>query len=135
VKLPVGAREHSRARQEIPFAFLRERDVHRRRLAHFAELDHAREERVACSDRVRSGLYQQARAGDGREGDRDLKFRVIVAARAFEGVGPAVIEHVFALAVAFQVAGRRSINRAGFVFDDEILRQPAGFSSDRFRPP
>ena len=49
---------------------------------------------------------QQAGAGHRAERDRDLQLRVVVAAGPLEGVRPAVVEHVFAVAVGFRVHRR-----------------------------
>jgi len=62
-----------------------------------------------------------------------LQLRIIIAACALVGVGPAVIEDVFALAVRFQIAGGDRVNLAAFVFDDKMLREPSRPAADRFR--
>ena len=49
---------------------------------------------------------QQARAGDRREGRRDLQLGIVTPARPLERVGPMVVEDIFALAVALEVSGR-----------------------------
>ena len=76
--------------------------------------------------RLRAGLDQQPRAGRGRERHGDLQLGIIAAAGALIGVGPAVIEHIFAARMRFQVAGRRPQDFAVCGFDQEMLRLPAG---------
>ena len=63
--------------------------------------------------RVGSRPHQQAPARHGRERHGDLQLGVVVAARPLVGVGPGVVEHVLALAVRFQVAGRAASDLAG----------------------
>ena len=50
---------------------------------------------------VEIGPHQQARSGHRREGDRRLQLRVITAASPLEGIGPAPVEHILAVRVAF----------------------------------
>ncbi len=47
-------------------------------------------------------LQQQARAGRRRERHGDLQLGIIIASRAVPGVGPGMVEHIFALAVALE---------------------------------
>ena len=44
-----------------------------------------------------------------------------------------MIEHVFALAVRLQIAGRNGMDFTPLVLDDKMLRDPAAASADRFR--
>ena len=62
--------------------------------------------------RVDALADQQARAGRRRKGNRGLQFRIIASAGAFIGIGPAAVEHVFALRVGFQIAGHNAGDRA-----------------------
>ena len=56
--------------------------------------------------RQRARAHQQAAAGRRRERHRDLELRIIAAAGALIGLGPAAVEHVFAARMRFQIAGR-----------------------------
>ena len=47
-----------------------------------------------------------------RERHRDLELGIILPAGALPRIGPAVVEHIFALAVALQIGGRRSAKLA-----------------------
>ena len=69
---------------------------------------------------------QQARAGRRGEGRSDLELGVVASAGALVGIGPAMVEDIFALAVALQEAGRRRQELASIVLDEEIGRRPAG---------
>ena len=67
--------------------------------------------------------------GGGGEGHRDLEFRVIAPARAFIGMGPVVVEDVFALTVAFRIE-RRHADDLTLGTGDEVLRLPAASRAD-----
>ena len=73
---------------------------------------------------------QQARPGRRREGNRGLQFRIIAAAGALIGVGPAAVEHVFALRVRFQIAGHDAGDGA-VELGHEVARPPAGSRAGR----
>ena len=47
-----------------------------------------------------------AAARHRRERHRDLQLGIILPARPLPGLGPAVVEHIFALAVALEIGGR-----------------------------
>ncbi len=85
------------------------------------------------ADRVgeRAGPGEQTRPRYGREGDRGLELGIVAAAGAFEGLGPAMVEHVLTLAVALHVKRHRAQQRAVGRFGQEILRLPAGAPADR----
>ncbi len=79
-----------------------------------------------CIDAV---THQQATSGGGREGNTGLQLRVVVAARALVGVGPAVIENVFALRVVLQIAGN---NADGFsAYSRHQMARPPASAGDR----
>ena len=70
--------------------------------------------------------HEEASPGRRGEGRGDLKLGVIAAARAFIGVGPGMIEHIFALAMALEIRGRGSDDPAGRILNDHMRRRPAG---------
>jgi hypothetical protein len=76
-----------------------------------------RQQRVAV-------IAQQPRPDAWREGHRHLQFRVIVSAGPLPGVGPAMVEHIFALAVGLEISGRRGRDPAGS-FDHDRQGGPA----------
>ena len=59
---------------------------------------------------IASVLQQQARAGRRGERRGDLQLGIIIAARPVPGIGPGMVEHIFALAV--RLADRRAARRA-----------------------
>ena len=90
-------------------------------------LDHG----VAHAVFVRAGAREQAGAGHRREGHGDLELGVVAAAGALEGLRPAMVEDVFALAVAFHVERGGALQGAVVAFGQQILRLPAGPPADR----
>ena len=72
------------------------------------------------------GATSSRRPGGGRERHRHLELRIIAAAGALIGVGPAGIEHVFAARVGLQIARHDAGDRAVFGLRHEMLRLPAG---------
>ena len=77
----------------------------RRQLVALGELpDGARQQRFVVFA-GRAGTHQEPGTRHRRERHGDLQFGVIVAASLHEGVRPAVVEHVLALAVRFDIAG------------------------------
>src|SRR6476646_5843337 len=105
VELLIGAFEEAEFAAELPFLLGEKGDVQAGDAEPGADL-HSRleQERLALAFAL-AGTHQQAPARDGSERDRDLELRIIVAAGACIGVGPAMVEHVFALRVRFEVAG------------------------------
>ena len=79
----------------------------------------------------RAGPGEQARSRHRREGHRRLELGIITAAGALEGLRPAMVEDVFALAVALHVKRDGALQGAVVGFGQEILRLPAGAPADR----
>ena len=69
----------------------------------------------------------------GRERRGDLKLRIVAPARPLIGVRPAVVEDIFALAVALEIAGRGGDDAPAAVLDHDMRRRPAGAPADRAR--
>ena len=105
VKLLVGALQEAVLGEKFPFGFAREGHMHRRGLADAAQRDEAACERRADLLAIDVVADQEARAGRRRERNRALQLRIIAAAGALIGIGPAAVEHVFALRMRFQIAG------------------------------
>ena len=80
--------------------------------------------------RHRAGAHQQPPARHGRERHGDLQLGVVVPARLHEGFRPAVVEHVLALAVRFQVA-RRATGDVAAKLEHQVARRPAGAPAHR----
>ena len=80
--------------------------MRRGQVAGGGDLDQGIGEAAAHGLRQRSRAGEQAGAGHRGERHRDLQLGVIVAAGVLEGLGPAVVEDVFAARMALHVAGR-----------------------------
>ena len=131
MELLVGALQESALAEEVELRLGGEGDVNAGRLIEPAQLDQACGERLAGDIGMRARLDQEPASGRRRERHGDLELRIIVAAGALVGLGPAAVEDVFAARVAFDVAGRGGEQRAVGGFDDEVLRLPAGPPADR----
>ena len=81
----------------------------------------------------RVGRDQEPPPGDRRERRSDLEFGIVAPAGALVGVGPGVIEHVLALAMALEIAGGGGDHAPARVFDDDMRRRPARAAADRAR--
>src|SRR6185503_8198078 len=80
-----------------------------------------------------AGAGEQARAGHRRERYRRLELGIVAAAGALEGLCPAVVEDVFALAVALHIERYRTLQGAVVGLGQQVLRLPAGAAADRLR--
>jgi hypothetical protein len=133
MELLVGALQIAARAQRLPFGLRQKRHVRGREFALPGDFG----ERIAeCEPHLlgeRAGAGEEARAGHGRERHRGLQLRIVVAADALERVRPAVIEDVFALRVAFQIAGRGADEFALSGFDEQMARLPAGAAANRLR--
>ena len=76
---------------------------------------------------------QQPAPGHRRERRGDLKLGIVAPAGALVGVGPGVVEHIFALAVALEIAGRGGDDPPARVLDHDMRRRPARSPADRAR--
>ncbi|GIK82231.1 MAG: hypothetical protein BroJett024_33360 [Alphaproteobacteria bacterium] len=82
---------------------------------------------------VFAGPCEQTGAGRRREGHRDLELGVIGAAGPHIGLGPALVENVFAPGVGLQIAGDDPDELAAGILRDEMLGEPAGPRANRTR--
>ena len=105
VELAADADQPSRRLEQRDLALLDERRVRRGQ----AVLGDQRLGRPDQPERRVRIDGEQARAGDGGERHRDLELGIIAPTGAGPGVGPAVVEDIFALAVALGI-GRRGAN-------------------------
>jgi hypothetical protein len=131
VELLIGALQEAELAGEFPFCAREERNVQRRQVEPLGELD-------CCLEHDRLALYcvcarphQESFAGDRREGHRRLELRIVAAAAARVGVGPAVVEDIFAERVGFQIAGHAASELTLIVLEQEMLRQPTGLGRGR----
>ncbi len=112
---------------------------HRRRdLARGAEGDVRRRQLVLHRDRFKRGkkggrlVAEQAAARAGRERHGHLQLGIISPAGPLPRLGPAVIEHIFALTVGLQI-GRGGTDRAAALLDHHRQRAPAALAPDAAR--
>ena len=59
-----------------------------------------------------------------------MKFGIVFAARALEGIGPAMIEYIFAARMALYVTGRGADEGAFLVLGKQMARLPASSPAD-----
>ena len=62
-----------------------------------------------------------------------MQFRIVVAARALIGIGPAVIENIFALRMRFRIAGGCPDELSAGFLRQEMHGLPSGTVADRAR--
>src|SRR5712692_5219065 len=105
MELLVGAVQEALAREVLALPLGQEGDVDAGCLVPAAHFEQAGGETGLHGGGVRPGPDQQTAAGGGRERDRNLELRVVLAAGALVGLGPAAVEHVFAARMGFEVAG------------------------------
>ena len=103
-----------------------ESDVRRRNLV----LD---DDRLGRREQMLRLAAEQARTRDRRERHRDLELGIIGPACALERVRPAMVEHIFALAVRLQIGRRGGSQMRSAVLDQERRGRPAGALADASR--
>src|SRR5690348_1683454 len=133
MKLLVGALEKSALPECVPFGLAQERYVGGRELIDGREFHEGVRKRAANGLCLRASSCEQARAGNRCEWHRHLQLRIIVAAGAFEGLSPAMIEDVFAAGMGFDVTGRGTEETALTVLREQVTRLPSGPATDRAR--
>ena len=127
MELRIGAVKPGPALDGARVLLWHEGDVNRRRLALLAEVYKACRQLRPQGRRGR----QKARAGRRRERHGALELRVIAPAGAAIGIGPAVIENIFAIAVVLEIAGHNANDAAPVIFKNEMAPAPAGFGDGR----
>ena len=133
VELLVGALQEAALAERAPFGFGQEGDVGRRQIIVLGDLGERLRQAPAHGVGELAGPGEQARAGHRRERHRHLELGVIVAAGALEGLGPAVVEDVFAARMALHVAGGGAEQGAVLVLGEQMAGLPAGVAADRIR--
>src|ERR1043165_8461138 len=89
-----------------------------------------REQRVLSLLARRVLRHQQTAPGHWGEGNACLQLGIVAAAGALEGVGPAPVEHVFALGVRLQIERKQAMN-ATIALDHQMTRPPTGARRSR----
>ena len=130
MELLVGALQKAAGTEAAPFVLAEKRDVNAREPVALRQLCGAGREHALASFAGGSGPYQQPPPRHGREGDGDLQLGIVITPCLHEGFRPAVIEHVLALAVGFQIA-RRAAGDLAAKPEHEMARGPAGAAADR----
>ena len=133
VKLLVGALQIAEPAEELEFRLGRKGHMHAGSAAALANLDQAAGERALDGLGLRAVAHQEAAAGRRRERYGDLQLRIIAAAGALIGLGPAAVEHVFTARVALEIAGRRGNQGAIRRFCQHMPSLPARSGTDRLR--
>ena len=126
MELLVVALEEAERARKLPFLARGEGDVQRGGLEPVGQRRRGlQQERLALGP-VRAIAHQQPPTRNRREGHGGLQLRIVAAAGALIGVGPGVIENIFAVGMRFQIAGHAGGDAASCVLQNEMLRQPAG---------
>ncbi len=131
VELPVGARQIAVFGKLLLLGFSGEGDVQRGGAELGGQRGAGGGEQRAVLAGVAARPDQQAPAGHRREGHRRLELGIVAPAGAFIGVGPAVVEDVFAHGMAFQVAGHDRGRPAVGAVEHQVLAEPAGLAGGR----
>ncbi len=108
----------------LPFMLGAEGDMHRRQVERPAGLFQRRGQR--CDRHAGIRVTQQARARRRTERCGDLQLRIVVATGPFQRMRPAVIEHIFAVAVGLGVHRRHRDDLPRLAAQHGVLRQPSG---------
>ena len=97
MELLVGALEEAELAGKLPLFAREEGDVEAGDAEPVGHLHRGLEQHRLALDLTFAGADEEALARDGRERDRGLKLRIIAAAGALIGIGPAMVEDIFAL--------------------------------------
>src|SRR3974377_1622252 len=100
MELLVVALQEAALAEGVPLRVGQERDMCRRQLAAGRDFNQSIGERVMHSFGYGPRAAEHPRTGHWRERHRHLQLGIIVAADALEGLGPAVIEDIFAARMA-----------------------------------
>src|SRR5690348_11320642 len=76
---------------------------------------------------------KKSSAGHGRERNGHLQLWIILTARALPRVRPAMVEHIFALAVRLEVGGGGRNEMRDLILDEDRSRSPSGARPDAVR--
>ena len=132
MKLLARPRHETGALEGFAIPAIGEGDVNRRGAGRLAQRAQPRDQRLAGAlGRIRRD--EQPPARHRREGNGDLQLGVIAPARALIGLGPTVVEDIFALAMGLQVGRRRRDEPAAGIFHEHMRGRPAGTPAHRTR--
>ncbi len=122
VELHAGPLQPARLAQALPLIPRAKRDVNGRQTERVTGLFQRIRQRGHWHAAARPS--QQSRTRNRTERRRDLQFRIIILAGPFQRVGPAMIEHILAVAVRLRIHRRNRDDRPGLVAQHRVLRQP-----------
>ncbi len=126
MELLVGALEEALPSGKLPFRARKKSNVQRGDAQFGGQRGAGLQQDRFAFGLIGTGAHEQTTPRDRRKGHRHLKLGIVTAAGALIGIGPAMIEHIFALAVRFQIAGHAGGKRAVAVLEQQMARQPAG---------
>ena len=124
-ELHILARQQPGLGHRPPVRLGRKVDVQRRHAQPLGQGQSPLDQGLAHTGQIRVWMSQEARAGRGGEGHGAQQFGIIAAARPLIGVGPAVVEDVFALAVALQIEGHDAQHGVVVASQRQVMRSPA----------
>src|SRR5690606_31974753 len=130
MELAALARDESRALEQRALLVDRKQHVQRRCPRLGGELAGGIEQVLCDGGNVGSGRNEYALARRGRERHCRDELRIIPAAAALVGVGPAPVEHEFAARVVFEIERQRAEQRAGCVLDEQVRGSPRRAAAD-----
>ena len=131
VKLTVGALQETALAEMMPFVFGDEGPVRRGGARLATEFDRAGDQPVAVRRHRGAGPDQEPAPRRRRERHADLELGIIAPAGALIGIGPAIIEDIFAHRMGLQIGRHDGPHRAFIaVAQHEMARIPASTVAD-----
>ena len=130
MELLVGALQEAALAEQAPFRLGDEGDVGGGEVVGGGDLGERVRQAALHGLRQGAGAGEQARTGHRRERHRHLQLGIIGSAGVLEGLGPAVVEDVFAARMRLHIAGRGAQQEAGVVLGQQMARLPAGARAD-----
>ncbi len=131
VELLVGALQEAARAERGPFRLGEEGDVRGRQIVAARDFGETVGQRALHGGGEGAGAGEQARAGDRCEGHRDLELGIVIAAGTLIGLGPALVEDIFALRVGLHIAGCGAEQGAVGRLRQQMARLPASAVADR----
>ena len=133
VELPVGAGEPAGLGEGLGIFGEEEGRVHRGSTEAPAKLDGGRGEQPPVLGGAGVRAHQQPPARHRRERHRHLELRIVAPAGPLPGVGPGMVEDVFAVGMALEIKRRDGGRAPVRAVEDEMLRQPAMLAGNAAR--
>ena len=128
MKLLVGALQIAVIICGLPIGLVHEGDMGRGDIQPLAQLFQALKQGGFSNSGIFGVRDQQAGAGRRGKRHRALQLGVVLSSSPHESIGPAMVEHIFPLAVIFQITRQHTHQFAAGGFQEKMLRQPSGLS-------